>query len=69
MSALVELDAFVLHGQDVLNHVSARAELFGNGGPSRNLNTFDVRTDGFDIHPGDLFSIPISTTSILLARS
>ena len=32
LSALVELDAFVLHGQDVLKHVSGSAALFGNGG-------------------------------------
>ncbi|MGH7061193.1 MAG: hypothetical protein ACREFH_12455, partial [Stellaceae bacterium] len=59
LSALVEFDAFVLHGQDVLKHVSARAELFGNG---RSLTTpvigpgaFALRSHGFDIQPRDFF--------------
>jgi hypothetical protein len=52
--ARVELDARVLHGQDVLKQVSAHAELFGNGGPTSSpVDNFQLLSDGFDIEFGD----------------
>jgi hypothetical protein len=70
LSALVELDAFVLHGQDVLKHVSAHAELFGNGRPSRIADeTFDLRVEGFDFHPGDFgFDFDLNRSNVVGAR-
>jgi hypothetical protein len=70
LSALVELDAFVLHGSDILKHFSARAELFGNGGPSQFPDaTFRLRSNGFDIHPGDFgFENDLHDTNIIGAH-
>lgn len=52
--ARVEIDALVEHGQDVLRHVSAFAELVGNGGPSSSLvDNFQLLSQGFDIQIGD----------------
>jgi hypothetical protein len=54
LSARVELDARVLHGSDVLKHVAAHAELFGNGGPTSSpTDNFQLLSDGFDIEIGD----------------
>jgi hypothetical protein len=50
----VEIDARVLSGQDVLKHVSASAELFGNGGAtSSSTDNFQLLSDGFDLQIGD----------------
>lgn len=53
LSARVEIDARVLSGQDVLRHVSAHAELFGNGGPSGPGENFELLSEGLDIQIGD----------------
>lgn len=54
LSARIEIDARVLHGQDVLSQVSAHAELFGNGGPTRSsTDNFQLLSAGFDIQIGD----------------
>lgn len=52
--ARVEIDALVLHEQDVLARVSAHAELFGNGGATSDpVDHFQLFSDGFDIQFGD----------------
>lgn len=52
LSAFVDLEAFVRHGTDTLSHTLQRASLSGNGG-STLLETFRLRSEGFDIRSGD----------------